>query len=53
MREARHLAQLENKHCVRAEESKRFWDHAEAGEFANKPVVPTRSSYKTKKTKKV
>jgi hypothetical protein len=35
---------------VQAEEVKRFWDRAESGGLAKKPVVSTRPPSKTKKT---
>jgi hypothetical protein len=33
---------IDGKLFVRVEAIKEFWDRAEAGEFAKKPVVPTR-----------
>ena len=33
---------IDGKNYVRAEEVKKFWDRAEAGEFAKTPVVPIR-----------
>jgi hypothetical protein len=43
---------IDGKHYVRAEASKHFWDLAEAGAFAKKPVVPTKPPSKNKKAKK-
>jgi hypothetical protein len=39
---------IDGKNYVRAEEVKRFWDRAEAGEFAKEAVVPARCSAKPK-----
>jgi hypothetical protein len=36
---------IDGKNYVRAEEIKRFWDRAEAGEFAKVAVVPRRPQF--------
>jgi len=41
---------IDGKNYLRAEEIKRFWDRAEAGEFAKTPVVPAKGK-RAKSTK--